>query len=347
MNKLPFLAVMLAVSGQVRSDEVEDYCNLTKAQTEAKSVTLAWPKLFASVGDPYASGGRIIGGISQSFSGLIQALTMNDVSYNQCRFYGTNKLLRENVLHLEDKIFLMQADAQRPILADALKLAEKNVEIEKQLFDTQNSTIAELSTAYAMRDSIQLSQLTLEQKYSALREIPVIETGLNLREQVAKSKAYQAKAASLASAINTLSAWDVVASAGAKYDIQPGTTGGFATISLTYSFGHIPSAMKTSKVDGLVRKYVDAQHDSPENMFLRFIHSEKENLLSEGSNNKYLENQLKSIRELLDRANTVDSIRAKRVQRNLTIQQLTQKAALVASTVKMQELEKWLRANAE
>jgi len=338
--------MMLLISSPLAAGEVEDYCALVKAQAESKSNAMGWPNFFASIGNPYlVSNQTLIAGANQSVSGFFRALLTNDAASYDCAFYREKKLVMDHVMHVDDRIFLSQAETQRPLLKQALALAEDNLEMEKRLFDAKDTTLTDLSAAYALRDKVNSSLAELETKYRQLKEIPSVDNSTNLLEHVDKAKTFQAKSAGLTSLVDALTTWDIVGSGGIQHNIQTGATGGFWFVNLTYSFGQIPSTLKAASVNRLSRQFMDSQYDSTQNLYLRTMRVQGDSLKTEIQHQKYLADRLKATQELLKKASSVDSVFSKKLQRNLKIQELLQKADLAAAKAKVDELEKLTKAN--
>lgn|GEM_PF-6081561 len=348
MRGIVFAVLIGVFSSHILAEEIADYCGLVKSQAGAKAHALAWPTLISSVGHPFLSNDVLVAaGASQSISSLIGGLFTMSAADHQCLWYGADKAIKNNVLYFDDRILLLQAKAQKPILSEALKLADEHVSIERKLFDTQNGTITDLTDAVKLRSEVQGSMVMLEQKESSIREIPGVEPGPNLVLQLEQSKNYEAKAASLNSLTDAFKAWDIQGKGGARYDIATGEVAPFWSIDLTYSFGQIPSTLDAAKVQRFSRQYFDSRYDSAKNIFRRFARSLPDVLASERRNQTSIADQLKETGALLDKVKSVDSLRARRAQRILKIQQLQQRAALAASDAKIEEIVAWVKANTE
>lgn len=341
MKKIDFLAGLVLMSAPLLASEVEDYCALVKAQADTKANGLSWPNLFANFGNPYlVSSPTIAFGVNQSLAGFVRGLLTSDAAYYDCRFYGANKAIMDSVVHLDDRIYLQLAEVQRPLLTEALKLAEENLEAEKRLLEARDSTVAELTTAWELRDKIHTALMELETKASVAREAPVADTTLSLSEQVNIVENAQAKSASLQSWAEALSTWDVVGQGGLQTNLSTGHTGGFWSINLTYSFGQIPATLNASSVDKLYRQYTGSRYDSPQNAYRRMIKIQSEAYEREIKNNKYLNQRLSETSALLKKVSPLESLHARRLQRNLKIQALLEKSELAGSAAKMTELER-------
>ena len=364
MKKALFISALMLAS-PVFAAETQDYCKLVNTQSEIRATTLGSPKAFLNYNTNNANnsspGASIIQdgsredveiGISQSVSNHIQSRYIMEIATRECHLYGVNKALSDTLSNLSNKVTLLQLNAKRPILAQALQLADSSVNVEKKLFDTQNSTIADLALIHKIRDDISASITQNEQQYSLVKEIPPIYIDQNLKQLAEVAVDEEAKIAKLNAKIDATSGWDVAVSAGVKHGSTPGPVGGnidrdggFVSINVTISLGQVKAAYDSSRIYGLSKQYLTNKYDSSKNTYLRLTRAAQDILVSEKNNNANIHEQLSSVQELLNKVAPVDTTLAKRTERQLRIQKLVLEAELAASDVKVEEITLWLTTN--
>jgi hypothetical protein len=236
--------------------EAQLACNLERSQAEVRASTLSAPQAYGSLGqDPITSSKSAIAGISQSFSGRVQASKIREAAEARCDAIRSTLAIEENARFAVASIQHDSATAELRMIEKAILLAKSNIsQLDAQL-SAQTITI---STHTEARSEL----IALEQRQSALLRTlsaVVIRTPGNIGSLLEVARQNEATAARLIAEAQSESGWDVVAQAGVRQPLTGGSSTTFGTISFKYSFGYNASKDAARAVGSQTAELLAAQ----------------------------------------------------------------------------------------
>jgi hypothetical protein len=192
--------------------------------------------VYGSLGqDPITSSKSAIAGISQSFSGRVQASKIREAAEARCDAIRSTLAIEESARFSMNIIQRDAAKAELRMVEKAILLAKSNIsQLDAQL-TAQTITIAEHTDARQVLISLEQREASL---LRTLSTVVVPQSDQNIASLLDSARRNEAEAARLVAEASSEAGWDLVAQAGVRQPLTGGPASTFSTITFKYSFGY-------------------------------------------------------------------------------------------------------------
>jgi hypothetical protein len=334
-------AYVFALPFMVQAAEGDVYCELSAAQAESEARVLATPSAFVNVGDPSISSRIVSAGISKSLSQSRRAGLTRELAAAECDVYRSSVAIKNSVESIPDRIEQLSLRTRIAGYERATVQAERNLATEKALLGAQEATLSEYTVAQELRDRTALGLAAMHQRASELAGT-VDPSTQAVSALITENTSAQARAASLAARIKSARGWDVNVLVGYRHDFGSGSQSPFVGMTATYSFGYSGASAASDRVGELTTKLLTEQRDGGLQRLQRLRQMLHGSLAAESLRKQSLEERSTAIHMQLERVGSLDTQAAKRVRRNMAVEQLITRTELEASAERIREINAWL-----
>lgn len=346
---LALVTVIAMGSAPSFADEVQLFCEMTKAQADIQQQLLGSSQLFTTLGNPQTGiSNTITAGVSKSLSRHIQAKTSSTLADATCDAYRADHILAEQTKNVEQRSMLVAIDAMEQKLQKALDQANANITKEKQMLAMGASTLMDVKAAYDARLTVRSMLADMAQSRARFQDqLKEAEQPLNIL--VDKAIASHAKVASVTAQLAAQTGWDVSIAAGAQTDTKTRGTSSkaFVGVNFSYSFGQPAANRISATVEGLAAQYAREQRDGPLIQLQRAITTVKGLIVAEDVLHQGWSDRRELAEDTIKRVTGIDSDDAQRAMRSATLEKLIAAAQQAGSETRMQYLRGWLARNGD
>lgn len=318
MKKMIMLVALMVFCAAVQSQEADAGCRLERTKTEIQARLAEAPQAFGSLGqDPVTTARSAIAGVSQSFSGRLQASKLREAVESRCAALRATADLDD---HMRSAVTLVEKEGamiEMRHLEEAKRMAAENViELRRQL-SAQTVTVTQYMEARAQMESVETKSTELLKLLAVSLKKP---GDFNLREAIETSRREEGRAARLTAEAQASSGWDVVVQAGVRQPLQGGAANTFGNVSFKWSFGQPDAQRAAKRVEEEVMAYASAK----EGGYAQLIAHQRESLskLVDAETQRRFD-ILKHVREVkaeLETLKSLDTAAAQNVRRSLNLE---------------------------
>lgn len=328
-----------------RTSSVAEFCELNNAKTEVRREVLGSAEAFSNIGDPVTGKRNITFGVRKSLSRHMQASTLGELAQAQCRAYGLEEKLAEQIDDIEQRSELVALRVAEPLLRHALAKAEANVKQEQALLSARTATLADMKAAFEQAEHLRTQLANTLKRISQVQGL-LPDVGESISELVSDAIRAHAEVASLESRLTAQSGWDVSVSTGARTDPADGNrTGAFVAVTASMSLGKSNADREAARVGALSARYLSAQRDGGVQALVRARDAVKGSIAAEALAYDSLARRAELIRSTLERLNGVDTTDGQRMTRSLLVEEQSIQAQVQASRARTAYLSAWLEQN--
>lgn len=237
------IALLLLIPALASASELQLACNLERSKAEVRASTLAAPAAYASVGqDPSTGEKSALAGVSQSFSGIVQAGLVRDAAEAKCDALHSTLQLDEHARWSQLQVQREAARIELAITEKAIALAKTHISHLDAQLTAQVITINQHTEARQTLVSLENRRATLMRTLSTVINTP---PNSNITSLLEASRQSEAKAAELAAKAQAETGWDITVVVGGRTPIgssssssgNASSTQAYGTIGFRYSFG--------------------------------------------------------------------------------------------------------------
>lgn len=335
----------LALSSAALAGEVDTYCELSTARAAVQSELLKAPEAFGNLGDPATAARSLTVGVRKFISRGQQGELVTRLGQAECNAYKAQRDLAEQLTGVEARSEVKAIEAKRPLLLQALDLAEKNLATEKSMLAAQAATLADLKAAFDQRDRLRQDLATLDARLSMIRnQLPEAEMPLDALLNAAV--AAQSEVTELTAKIQSRGGWEVSIAGGSRSDLQTGKNEGFIAVAATRSFGYGRATEAADRVGALTAKLLREQRDGSFQQLARTQDAVTGVIAAERMTAGSLSERRDAMQASLARLAGVNTTEGLRSQRALQVEIAATVASLQASVARAEHLTQWLGRNA-
>ncbi len=222
-------------------------CDLEKARAEVAASLAGAPRAFASVGEATSSEKNAVVGMSSSLAGHRAANLTREAAQHSCSAIAASELVEQHLAFSEMSI---KRDAAR----QELRIIEVAIQRATQIAKKMSDQLAVRAVTVGAVVEAQHKLLALQQRQSELLSILAKQGAVpvgNVADALSSARFHEAEAQRLLAEAQAARGWDVVVSAGARRPLSGGKTEPFASIVLSWSFGHSEAAKAAADVGQL------------------------------------------------------------------------------------------------
>ena len=240
----PYLLFLLPLA--VHASESDLACNLERSKAEVQASTLAAPFVYGTLGqDPLTTSKSAVTGVSQSFSGRVQASKLREAAEARCdMLYSTMKL--------EEHGRWAQAQVQHEAALNELRVVEEAIELAKTNIAELDAQLSAKTITIAQHTEARQTLVTFEaRRAELLRQLAVVlgtPVNTNIASLVGAARAAEGRAARLTAQAIANSAWDISMQAGVRQPLDGTKANTYGNITFRWSFGAPASARAATAV---------------------------------------------------------------------------------------------------
>lgn len=340
-----FALLVAMYAAPTRADEVQSYCELSRAQAEVSSALLAQPEVFGNVGDSVTAQQSMTVGVRNSIARSRRAGLTDELAQAECAAYRAERALAQQVQGVEARAELLSLIAAEPLWNTALELAQASLKREERLVKAQQATLPNLKESFDQLDHIRRELATSSARKARLEEVlpqadaplaPMLDDAIAARSQVAQ----------VGARLNQTNAWDVTYAAGVRTDFGSHEKKGFVAVTGSWSFGQSKSNAAAARVAGLTGQWLREKRDGEFQTYLRALDSLRAQAAAQQMMLDGYAHRAELIRSARAKIQNTDTASSQRLQRAMEIESAVIAAQKAAARIRVDYLMNWIALNA-